>query len=59
MRTVEVTELARSGDPPPSSVQPHGTVVMRQTVWAALPVGETGQGDRALRGDRDAVGRVR
>jgi len=32
---------------------------MRQTVWAALPVGETGQGDRALRGDRDAVGRVR
>jgi len=33
------------------SVQPHGTVVMRQTVRVALPVVGMGQGVRALEDD--------
>ncbi len=39
-------------------VQPHGTVVMRQTVRVALPVVGMGRGVRAPGDDHDGVGLV-
>ncbi len=46
-----VRPTSRVGLPLGGSVQPHGTVVMRQTVRVALPVVGMGQGVRALEDD--------